>query len=220
MKEYKRCKFCSMEIDKSSLKCPHCKKVQASNAFFNLKSENLIILLLIIIGIFTCFNSDLLSLNNLKSFKNNFNATELSQNVINKISDIDDFFRGDYYFYDEDEYYGEDEYYDSYSAYEIAFNFEDDLDLAIDDYNDTSMELYGIITKIKEDKYNKYVYLETSSDYCTLYICIPKTDLENIEELDYYDIEDEICYNGIFHYDYEDEDKEMYYLYIDDGYIE
>ena len=214
MKEYKRCRFCGMEMDKSSLKCPHCKKVQASNTFFKLKLENLIILILVIIGIFTCFNSNLFSLNSLKSFKNNFNSTELTQNIIDKIGDIDDFFRGDDY------YYNGDEYYDSYSTDEISFDFEDDFDLAIDTYHNTSMKLYGVITKIKEDKYNKYVYLETNSDFCTVYISIPKTDSENIHELDYYDVGDDICYVGTFHYDCEDEDGEMYYLYIDDGYIE
>lgn len=51
MKEYKRCKYCSMEMDKSAMKCPHCNKIQASKFSIDGKSENFVVVLLIIIAI-------------------------------------------------------------------------------------------------------------------------------------------------------------------------
>lgn len=85
MKEYKRCKFCSMEMDKSTIKCPHCKKVQTTNLFSKAKSENIIVLALVIIGILTCLYYNTFNLGNLNisfdSLTDKFNNSEFFQNA-------------------------------------------------------------------------------------------------------------------------------------------
>ena len=60
-----------MEMDKSSIKCPHCKKVQTTNLFSKVKSENIIVMALVIVGILTCFYYNTFNLKNL-----NFNLQE------------------------------------------------------------------------------------------------------------------------------------------------
>lgn len=213
MKEYKRCKFCGMEMDKSSLKCPHCKKVQATNVFSNLKSDNLIIVVLIIIGILTCINSDFLKFDNLKSYVSNFNTDDFAQKIVTKIGNIDDFFRDDE-FYDES-----DDEYENYYVEDLISDFDEDFDYYLDTYNGTSMVLNGEITDFDEDDTAKYVYLETYSDEYIFYICIPKDDSDDIDYINSYDIGEEISYYGTLYFEGDNDDDGTHYFSICDGYL-
>ena len=217
MKEYKRCKFCSMEMYKSSIKCPHCKKVQTTNLFSKVKSENIIVMALVIVGILTCFYYNTFNLKNLKfnldSLTDKFNNSEFFQNAFDGLENIDDFFSSD-----EDSDY--ENAYDPYYVEDIISDFEDDFDSALDIYDNTDIDLTGNITDFYEDDDSKYIYLNTGSDEYSLYICIPKSDSEDIDYIDSYDIGDEIFYSGTFYYDGDDDSSGTHYFSISDGYLE
>ena len=184
MKEYKRCKFCSMEMDKSSIKCPHCKKVQTTNLFSKAKSENIIVLALVIIGILTCL------------YYNTFNLGNLNISF-------------DY-----------EDGYDSYYVEDIISDFEDDFDSSLDIYDNADIDLTGDIIDFYEDDDSKYIYLDTGSDEYSLYICISKSDSEDMDYIDSYDIGDEIFYSGTFYYDGDDDNSGTHYFHISDGSLE
>lgn len=220
MKEYKRCKFCGIEIDKSSIKCPHCKKVQTTNLFSKAKSENIIVVVLIIVGILTCFYYNTFNLKNLNfnlnSLTDKFNNSEFIKNTFDGLKNIDNFFSSDEFSSDEDYESG----YESYYVEDIISDFEDDFDSALDTYDNTDIDLSGNIIDFYEDYDSKYIYLDTGSDDYYLYICISKFDLEDIDYIDSYDIGNAIFYSGTFYYEGDDDSSGAHYFCISDGSLE
>lgn len=61
------------------------------------------------------------------------------------------------------------------------------------------------------------IYLDTGSDEYSLYICISKSDSEDMDYIDSYDIGDEIFYSGTFYYDGDDDNSGTHYFHISDG---
>lgn len=212
MKEYKRCKFCGMELDTSSLKCPHCKKTQATNLFYNFKKDNIIITTLIIIGIFACFYCNIFKMDNITSYLSSlkfnlgsfsfFEGIQDGLNNFNTLLDEED----DFYFYD---------------ITDIIQEFDDGFEIALDNYNETYLGIEGNIVKIEEDIDYKYVYLETNNSIYSFYICISKSDTDEINLLeDEYGLGSYISCEGTFYYDKTDEYDNVHYFFMGDAQID
>lgn len=198
MKEYKRCKYCSMEMDKLAIKCPHCKKVQASKFSFSGKSENLIVLLLIIVAIIVGFSSKFSNIqSSISSITSSFKVPELP----GELGDMVEFFTED------DEYIYDDESYIEVYIEDFVSEFEEDCENAYDYYDGSTIEIVGNIAYIDSDNKGRYIYLDTGVSYYSICICISIEDTDDVDYVDSLDIGDAIRYQGEFYmespYDYE-----------------
>lgn len=109
-----------------------------------------------------------------------FNNSEFFQNAFDGLENIDDFFSND-------EDYDYEDGYDSYYVEDIISDFEDDFDSSLDIYDNTDIDLTGDIVDFYEDNDSKYIYLDTGSDEYSLYICISKSDSEDMDYIDSYE---------------------------------
>ena len=104
---------------------------ETTNLFSKVKSENIIVMALVIVGILTCFYYNTFNLKNLNfnldSLTDKFNNSEFFQNAFDGLENIDDFFSSD-----EDSDY--ENSYDPYYVEDIISDFEDDFDDDFDDY--------------------------------------------------------------------------------------
>ncbi|MGM9533849.1 MAG: hypothetical protein ACI3VR_01290 [Intestinibacter sp.] len=209
MKEYKRCKYCSMEMDKSAIKCPHCNKIQATKFSISGKSENLVIALLIIAAIIVGFSSKLSNIqNSLDSVTTYFETSDVLKEVSNEAQRIIAFF-------DDDEDYDDYEEYIEVYAEDLAYDFEDDFDAAYDYYSDSTIEITGEIKKIESDSNGVYVYLDTYDSEYSICICISKDNTDDVDYVNSLEPGDYITYMGDFYHDSSSE----YEMYLRNGYV-
>lgn len=205
MKEYKRCKYCSMEMDKSAIKCPHCNKIQATKFSISGKSENLVIVLLIIVAIIVGFSSKFSNIQNSPvSVTNYFETSEALQEFQRIIA----------FFDDEDYDDGYEDYIEVY-AEDFVYDFENDYNDAYDYYSDSTIEMTGEIKKIESDSNGVYVYLDTYGSEYSICICISADDTDDVDYVSSLEPGDYITYMGDFYHDSSSE----YEMYLINGYI-
>lgn len=208
MKEYKRCKYCSMEMDKSAMKCPHCNKIQASRFSIDGKSENFVVILLIIVTIIVGISPKISNIqDSIGSFTSFFDTSEFLQNASNELQNITAFFDD----LDDDRDYS----YIEASVEDIIYDFEDDQDDAVSYYSDESLELSGEIKKIETDSNGAYVYLNTYGSRYSICICIPASNKDDVNYVSSLETGDYITFMGDFYYD----ESSEYDIYIKNGYV-